>query len=187
MKSVDKYVYPDTNILINKFDCRDEDKLREIEALSTGGNLAYLQLHPIKGNFDFKHLKDIHHFIFQDIFDWAGQIRTIDIGKGNLFCRAQFIESYAESVFGDFFSSCFEARYDYKDRDILVTADARTILDMMSGKLDMVHAYLTHKISAEGDLGKVDILKKLIGSAKKAEKAAAKAEKKTAKTAKKTK
>ena len=71
--------------------------------------------------------------------------------------------------------------YDYRDRDILVTADARTILDMMSGKLDMVHAYLTHKISAEGDLGKVDILKKLIGSAKKAEKAAAKAEKKTAK------
>ena len=57
MKSVDKYVYPDTNILINKFDCRDEGKLREIEALSTGGNLAYLQLHPIKGNFDFKHLK----------------------------------------------------------------------------------------------------------------------------------
>ena len=49
MKSVDKYVYPDTNILINKFDCRDEDTLREIEALSTGGNLAYLQLHPIKG------------------------------------------------------------------------------------------------------------------------------------------
>lgn len=31
MKSVDKYVYPDTNILINKFDCCDEDKLREIE------------------------------------------------------------------------------------------------------------------------------------------------------------
>lgn len=77
--------------------------------------------------------------------------------------------------------------YDYRDRDILVTADAQTILDMMSGKLDMVYAYLTHKISAEGDLGKVDILKKLIGSAKKAEKAVAKAEKKTAKTTKKTK
>jgi len=67
-------------------------------------------VYPIEGNFDFKHLKDIHHFIFQDMFDWAGQIRTIDIGKGNLFCRAQFIESYAESVFGDFFSSCFEVR-----------------------------------------------------------------------------
>ena len=59
--------------------------------------------------------------------------------------------------------------------------------DSFLGKLDMVHAYLTHKISAEGDLGKVDILKKLIGNAKKAEKAAAKAEKKTAKAARKTK
>ena len=77
--------------------------------------------------------------------------------------------------------------YDYKDRDILVTADARTILDMMSGKLDVVNAYLTHKITAEGDLGKAGILKKLINSGKKAEKAAANAEKKSAKTAKKSK
>ena len=71
--------------------------------------------------------------------------------------------------------------YDYKDRDILVTADGQTILDMMSGKLDVVAAYLTHKISAEGDLGKADILKKLISSAKKAEKTAAKAAKKSVK------
>ena len=77
--------------------------------------------------------------------------------------------------------------YDYKDRDILVTADAKTILDMMSGKLDIVNAYLTHKITAEGDLGKADILKKLINSGKKAEKAAAKAEKKNAKAVKKSK
>ena len=76
--------------------------------------------------------------------------------------------------------------YDYKDRDILVTADGQTILDMMSGKLDVVAAYLTHKISAEGDLGKADILKKLISSAKKAEKTAAKAVKKTVKNVKKT-
>ena len=73
--------------------------------------------------------------------------------------------------------------YDYNDRDILVTADGQTILDMMSGKLDIVNAYLTHKISAEGNLGKADILKKLINSGKKAEKAAAKAEKKSAKAA----
>ena len=76
--------------------------------------------------------------------------------------------------------------YDYKDRDILVTADGQTILDMMSGKLDVVAAYLTHKISAEGDLGKADILKKLISGAKKTEKAAEKAEKKAKKTSKKT-
>ena len=127
MKSVDKYVYPGTSVLINKFNCRDAEKLREIEALSTGGNLAYLQLHPIKGKYDFKHLKDIHHFIFQDMYDWAGQIRTIDIGKGNLFCRAQFIESYAESVFGDFLSTCYEAR---SDRERFVVVFAKHYADM---------------------------------------------------------
>ena len=112
MQSVDKYVYPGTTVLINKFNCQDAEKLKEIEALSTGGNLAYLQLHPIEGKYDFKHLKDIHHFIFQDMFDWAGQIRTIDIGKGNLFCRAQFIESYADSVFGDFYAACYSEKDD---------------------------------------------------------------------------
>jgi putative sterol carrier protein len=56
--------------------------------------------------------------------------------------------------------------FDYNDRDILVTADAKSILDMMSGKLDIVNAYFTHKISAEGNLGKADLLKKLISSAK---------------------
>lgn len=103
---VDKYVYPGTNILVNKFNCRDEEKLKRIEALSTGGNLAWLQLHPVEGDFDFEHLKRIHHFIFQDLYGWAGRIRDVDIGKNNLFCRARFINDYAETVFGDFYSSC---------------------------------------------------------------------------------
>jgi cell filamentation protein len=63
-------------------------------------------MHPIKGIFDFNHLKRIHHFIFQDVYDWAGKTRTVDIGKNNLFCRSQFIDSYAQTVFSDFYSSC---------------------------------------------------------------------------------
>ena len=112
MKQTDPYVYPGTNVLINKFDCHDPDRLMEIEALSTGGNLAYLQLHPIKGSFDFKHLRKIHHFIFQDLYDWAGEVRTVDIGKNNLFCRAQFINDYAQTVFSDFYSSCLNTKDD---------------------------------------------------------------------------
>ena len=85
MGSVDKYVYPGTSVLINLFDCHDGQELEKLEALSTGANLAWLQLHPIPGSFDFRHLKDIHHFIFQDIYEWAGKVRTVDIGKNNLF------------------------------------------------------------------------------------------------------
>ena len=106
MQQADRYVYPGTDVLINKFGCRDAQKLKEIEILSTGGNLAWLQLHPIDGKFDFKHLRDIHYAIFQDLYDWAGQTREVDIDKNNLFCRAQYINEYAKTVFKDFFPAC---------------------------------------------------------------------------------
>ena len=121
MKQFDTYVYPGTEVLINKFDCRDPNELKKLEALSTGGNLAFLQLNPVRGRFDFQHLKDIHFFIFQDIYEWAGKIRTVDIGKGNLFCRVQFIEEYAKTVFSDFHSACHESCTD-KDKFITVLA-----------------------------------------------------------------
>lgn len=127
MRSIDKYVYPNTNVLINKWDCHDADTFRKIEEASTATNLIYLQMHPIHGNFDFAHLKDIHRFIFQDIFDWAGEIRSIDIGKGNLFCRAQFIEEYAKEVFGDFYSSCEKNKHD---RDAYLHEFVRHYADM---------------------------------------------------------
>ena len=52
--------------------------------------------------------------------------------------------------------------YEYYDRDILVTGSAENILGMMEGKIDMVGAYLSGKIKAQGDFSKVDILKKLV-------------------------
>ena len=106
MKNTDIYSYSGENILINKFDCHDKEKLSEFEAIVSGYALLNLQLHPINGKFDFAHLKKIHHAIFKDIYDWAGKPRTIDIGKGNLFCRAQFIDSYAETVFEKFYTDC---------------------------------------------------------------------------------
>lgn len=34
------------------------------------------------GKFDFAHLRAIHRHLFQDIYDWAGEIRTVEISKG---------------------------------------------------------------------------------------------------------
>ncbi len=53
MRVPDKYVYPGTDVLINKFGCKDEKKLQRLEMLSTAGNLAHLQFYPLDGNFDF--------------------------------------------------------------------------------------------------------------------------------------
>ena len=46
------------------------------------------------GNFDLKHLKAIHRHLFQDIYDWAGQIRTVEISKnGSQFQFQQYIQT----------------------------------------------------------------------------------------------
>jgi cell filamentation protein len=45
------------------------------------------------------HLSAIHRRIFGDIYDWAGQIRTVAIAKGSWFCLPQYIESAAGEIF----------------------------------------------------------------------------------------
>ena len=54
---------------------------------------------PLSGKFDTAHLKAIHQYIFQDVFEWAGQFRTVDISKGgHLFGRAAFLETVLEQT-----------------------------------------------------------------------------------------
>jgi len=77
----DPYLYPQTNTLVNLFNERDEQRFDEIEANYTGLRLRQLIENQIVRSFDFEHLCRIHHFIFQDIFDWAGTLRTINIEK----------------------------------------------------------------------------------------------------------
>lgn len=86
-----KYCYPGTQILVNKFDIRDGQQLSAVEREISIVKAAVLA-DDITGEFDFAHLKGIHKFLFEDIYDWAGQIRTVDIAKGNIFCLVQFIE-----------------------------------------------------------------------------------------------
>lgn len=87
-----KYCYPGTQILINKFDIHDEQRLNAMEREVSIVKAAVLS-NKITGKFDLEHLKSIHRFLFEDIYSWAGQIRTVDIVKGNIFCLVQFIET----------------------------------------------------------------------------------------------
>jgi len=107
-----KYCYPDSSILINKPGIKDPDKLLKAEIRLTGYRMIKLQQEPIKGRFDFDHLKQIHRYVFQDLYEWAGVPRTVDIGKGNLFCPVRNINSYAASVFGSFARDCMAAKAD---------------------------------------------------------------------------
>ena len=67
-------------------------KLQQVEKRLTMLRILELIDNPVLGKFDLEHLKMIHRYIFQDVYDWAGEIRKVDIAKGNMFCNVNFIE-----------------------------------------------------------------------------------------------
>lgn len=97
----DPYCYPNSRVLKNKLKITNFDELYDAERdLSTLRTRELLDS-GINGRFDFKHLKRIHAYLFQDVYSWAGKVRTVDIAKGNLFCRVFAIEAEAERIFGE--------------------------------------------------------------------------------------
>ena len=92
--------YPGTTILINKFDIKDEEKLNEIEVVLSSARYAEWESAPRSTTFDFGHYKAIHRFLFSDLYDWAGKVRTVNISKkGTQFTPSENIESQAELIF----------------------------------------------------------------------------------------
>lgn len=88
-------------MLINKLDIRDETDLNEAEALITLINAAKLEESPMVGSFDFEHYKAIRRFLFSDLYEWAGNVRSVNISKkGTRFTPAEQIESQASRIFG---------------------------------------------------------------------------------------
>ncbi len=93
------YCYPNSDVLKNKLNIKDKNKLNIAERELTSLRLAEIEKNQIKGIFDLKHLQDIHKYIFQDIYEWSGKIRTVNISKGNMFCYSENINSYGETIF----------------------------------------------------------------------------------------
>lgn len=98
--NADPYCYPGTNVLMNKLNIVNPDLLKEMERTASYRRANELYEKPIKGNFDLQHMQSIHKYIFQDVYPWAGEIRTVGIQKGSSkFCLPQYIEGYANDTF----------------------------------------------------------------------------------------
>ena len=92
--------YEGTSCLINKFDIRDEKTLAKVEAEITFARIAVLENEPINGLFDTAHYKAIHKFLFEDLYDWAGRFREIDISKkGTLFADHDKLDTLCDKLF----------------------------------------------------------------------------------------
>lgn len=96
----DPYLDPASGVLKNRLGITDEAALEKREAAHVAIRSYELTQNPLKGRFDLDHLQAIHRYLFQDVYQWAGELRTIDISKGNqLFAHHLHIESAAAPVF----------------------------------------------------------------------------------------
>lgn len=83
------YCYKDTNVLKNKLDITNNKLLEEIERKIVLAKLYELRQNKQIGNFDIHHFVNIHKYLFEDIYPFAGLFRTENIAKGN-FCFAEW-------------------------------------------------------------------------------------------------
>ena len=97
----DFYCYPDSKVLRNKLNITDEITLDQAEREITGLKAVEFASNPFPEKLDFNYIKKLHQFLFGDIYDWAGKIRTIDISKGNIFCQHELIEVNANTLMNE--------------------------------------------------------------------------------------
>ncbi len=96
----DPYLLPGTNVLRNLAGITDPGELVVVENRVTRARIVQLSNDPLRGTYDLARLQAIHRHIFQDIYDWAGQLRTVNISKGNTpFAFASALVPAASELF----------------------------------------------------------------------------------------
>ncbi len=89
MSAWDDYFHPGTEVLKNKPGFTDPALLECFERAMT--DLRETQIHlgtlPIERTYDAAHLTAIHHALFQDLYDWAGHYRSVNLSKRDLIAQ----------------------------------------------------------------------------------------------------
>lgn len=76
------YCYPDSDVLKNKLNIKEMHELKQAEEEITSLKQYMLLESPIKGRFTKTQLINIHRFLFEDLYPFAGHIRREQISKG---------------------------------------------------------------------------------------------------------
>lgn len=96
------YVYPGTQVLINRFGIRSMAILDRVVAVVAGLRGEQIKAAPVAGEFDLGHLCALHRALFQDVFPWAGEIRSVDTEKhGQDFVLAADVPASFETIHHD--------------------------------------------------------------------------------------
>lgn len=106
MDEWDAYFWPNSNVLKNKAGLIHAATLRSFEYEATRQRGEILRAFPLPGRFDTAHYRAIHRHLFQDVYDWAGEYRTVEFSKGSsafapLKTHLHTLETWGTKILGD--------------------------------------------------------------------------------------
>lgn len=128
----DPYCYPGSFTLRNRLGIQDDARLAQAE--HDLSELAASQIDFSLPPYDLAYLKRIHRTLFLDLYDWAGELRTIDISKGDTrFCNTARIEPEANKIFKVLAQADW---FEDLERSALIAGVAQAY-----GDLNMIHPF----------------------------------------------
>lgn len=96
----DHYCYKGTAILKNKLDIQDLSTLENAEREITA--LTIENIHFSQPPYDLGYMRKLHRELFSELYEWAGELRNVDISKGGTrFCNWTRIDAEAQRIFAE--------------------------------------------------------------------------------------
>lgn len=92
--------YPGTTVLINKLGLQNQDALDEVETVAVALRSIEIESEQSDAPFTFDFYCNLHKRLFGDLYEWAGELRTIDISKkGTAFYPASSLNELGNAKF----------------------------------------------------------------------------------------
>ncbi|MTG90844.1 cell filamentation protein Fic [Cellulosimicrobium sp. BIT-GX5] len=126
----DGYLLADGRTLRNRVGATTPEMLREREDRRVEARALTLREHGLPATYDLAGLRAIHRHLFQDVYDWAGDVRTVSIRKSRdgWFAPLDRIEDAMDAV----------ATY-LRDTDNLRTLDPSAVPGALASVYDVVN------------------------------------------------
>jgi fido (protein-threonine AMPylation protein) len=75
----DPYLDPDSRLLRNRLGITDQVELDRVEATFAAVRAYELEKASAPSRFDLDHLRHVHRTLFDDVYPWAGELRTVKL------------------------------------------------------------------------------------------------------------
>ena len=135
-----KNCYPESDVLINKYNIRDKELLEKFEIQKVFARLLGLDVKPtrIAYTYDVEHMVNIHKYLFGDIYEWAGTFR-----KENLY-KSERVLSGGSAEYSDYHeieNRLKKLLQEYADIDWMKTTKKREAVSDFLLELWSIHPF----------------------------------------------